>query len=228
MKDMRLGKLQGSLWILSRNLEGWSSDFENRRIDPSSAVFFEGRFSGVKSNEDHVSKACDFSVINSRYSDCLDFVSRMTKKKIARPRFPSWFNEEVELCTHALEVDPILPRELWPLESGSNYLGPEGLSARRRLYRHWGRQLEPAQVSPVWQSTLMNKTVCAPISSGSIQVLRLEVVGQWRVNLGARNSTNQSRLLYYPVAVDLGEINDSSICRSPLPSLDATRPSDRD
>ena len=149
MKDMRLGKLQGSLWITPRSLGGWSSDFENRRIDPSSVVFFEGRFSGVKSNEDHVSKAWDFSVINSRYSDYLDFVSRMTKKRISRPRFPSWFNEEIELWTHALEVDPILPRELWPRESGSNYLGPEALSARRRFYRHWGRHLEPAQVSPV-------------------------------------------------------------------------------
>ena len=88
MKDMRLGKLQGILWITPRSLGGWSSDFENRRIDPSSVVFFEGRFSGVKSNEDHVSKAWDFSVINSRYSDYLDFVSRMTKKKSQGLDFP--------------------------------------------------------------------------------------------------------------------------------------------
>jgi DNA-binding transcriptional regulator PaaX len=52
----------------------------------------------------------------------------------------AWLRRERLAWQHALAIDPLLPRDLWP----TRYCGPEAWRMRQACYRKLSEQLVPA------------------------------------------------------------------------------------
>ncbi len=141
LKHNRLGKLQGSLWITPKNVDGNIDALKAGDADPSAIILFKGSFEGTHSNSDYVDTAWKFKSINERYARYINFLKRFRPESVTIEKLPEWFQKEVKVWREAFETDPFLPRELWSKEVQQNYLGPTALAAREDAYATWREKL---------------------------------------------------------------------------------------
>lgn len=141
LKQKRLGKLQGSLWITPKALSNWTDELANRKINPSAAFVLNGKFEGEGEPADYVATAWNFEQINERYSAHQEFLNQTNPGTLDPKGFPEWFQKETALWRIAFEADPFLPRELWPRNSATNYQGPQALANRKHVYNTWKHRL---------------------------------------------------------------------------------------
>jgi len=141
LKQNRLGKLQGSLWITPKNVDGNVDALKARDADPSAIILFKGNFEGNRSNSDYVNTAWKFEQINARYARYLEFLKSDHPDTLSVETLPKWFQKEVRIWRDAFESDPFLPRELWSKEIQQAYQGPAALSAREGAYAKWQEKL---------------------------------------------------------------------------------------
>ena len=138
LKQRRLGKLQGSLWITPKNLGDWTADLAKRRVDPTAVALFKGQFEGNTSTQSYIDSSWDFKRINERYQRYLNYLESQNAKTMAPKSFSESFHKEVDLWRAAFELDPFLPKELWP----KTYLGPKALDSRKKYYATWKLRFE--------------------------------------------------------------------------------------
>ncbi|MDQ8202379.1 hypothetical protein [Pelagicoccus sp. SDUM812003] len=129
LQRRRFGKVQGSVWIAPRIVAGWDKELAKIDVGPASAIALEGSFLGATKPELLVQRAWKFGEINARYRDYLRFLE--TQRLEAPEQFSEWYQTESQLWKAAFELDPFLPRDLWPQ---SDYLGPQALKARGEAY----------------------------------------------------------------------------------------------
>lgn len=141
LKQKRLGKLQGSLWITPKYLSNWTDELADRKIDPAAAFVLNGKFEGGSEPTDYVATAWDFDQINERYATHQKFLNQTNPETLDSKEFPEWFQKETALWRIAFETDPFLPRELWPTNSAIDYQGPQALANRKHAYNTWKHKL---------------------------------------------------------------------------------------
>ena len=118
--------------------ERWLPNLYRFKIDPSAVVFFEGSPIGGLNNSDIVRRSWNFDEINARYETYLKFLASGEPGVVdatgIEERFAKWFRRESDLWRSVYELDPLLPRSLWPRK----YLGERALSERKQAYGVWG------------------------------------------------------------------------------------------
>jgi len=134
LRQNGFGYLQQSLWIspdpvgeVSRVLEGFRDDVE-------SFILMEATCCTGYTNAAVVNGAWDFAEINKRYDAAIAAVSlsagELGRLKESPDRLGNWLRTERLGWEHALMMDPLLPRELWP----KGYRGEQAWQARRRCF----------------------------------------------------------------------------------------------
>jgi DNA-binding transcriptional regulator PaaX len=105
------------------------------RDDVESFILMEATCCPGYTNPAVVNGAWDFAQINKRYESVLATVSlsarEMDRLKASPERLGRWLSSVRTTWEHALALDPLLPRELWP----KGYLGEEAWKARWRSCR---------------------------------------------------------------------------------------------
>ncbi|OUW15296.1 MAG: hypothetical protein CBD18_09265 [Opitutales bacterium TMED158] len=137
LKQRRFGKLQGSLWITPKRLDDWAGDLDRRKIDPNAVALMNGTFEGKGSPQSYARSSWNFALINERYQAYLDFLEARDPQTVDDGQFSDWFQSEIALWRKAFDLDPFLPRELWP----KPYLGPQAYDARAKAFADWKSRL---------------------------------------------------------------------------------------
>lgn len=76
LRKSRFGHLQGSVYISHRPSDRWLPSLRALKVDPSAAVFFEGRPLGDLDDATVARRSWDFDRINASYAECLRFFAR--------------------------------------------------------------------------------------------------------------------------------------------------------
>jgi len=135
LKQMRFGRLQGSLWISHRFSQSWHKTVSRIDSDPHAVIFLDSTTIGNLDPGEIVAKAWDFERINALYDEYLQFLAVHSP-----PRFSSgklnessqrWFRSEYSIWRKAYSLDPFLANELLP----SNYLGKKAYLARKEIFK---------------------------------------------------------------------------------------------
>ncbi|MDQ8183388.1 PaaX family transcriptional regulator C-terminal domain-containing protein [Pelagicoccus sp. SDUM812005] len=141
LKTNRFGHLQGSLWLSARPYEDWSQQIAAMDIEPSSVIFIEGKPLGLLSDESIVQHSWPWEDLHTRYQRYLNYVAENPPASQAgdpSASLANWFKKESTLWSSAIEIDPLLPRELHP----KNYLGPSGWETRQQAFQAWRELLQ--------------------------------------------------------------------------------------
>lgn len=138
LQKERFGHLQGSLWLSARPYRDWNQEIVSLNIDPRAVIFIEGKPLGNLSNENIVKHAWQFDKINAQYEEYLQFLaSPISAIEENSSAFIDWFRKESHLWRKALDIDPLLPRQLHP----PSYLGQKSWAARKQAFSSWKAHL---------------------------------------------------------------------------------------
>lgn len=121
----RFGYLQDSVWITPDPLDLSGSVFRNLHATAEMAAFMESKVVAASSNADLVSAAWNFRELEKAYARHGKFLENATSMDSPNDVWPI-LAEERRLWQAAMEVDPLLPRVLWP----KGYPGASALATR--------------------------------------------------------------------------------------------------
>jgi phenylacetic acid degradation operon negative regulatory protein len=134
LRQQRFGYLQNSVWVSPDPIDGVADALAGFRDDVESLVLMEARCIGGYSDQAIVTGAWDFREINKRYEAHVraaqlpaTLLARLRESPVA---LRGWFRAERVAWRHALAMDPLLPRSLWP----AGYRGEHAWQARRRAH----------------------------------------------------------------------------------------------
>lgn len=135
------GYLQHSVWISPHPLESETDALKGAAVDVGSLILLEARPAAGESDDEIVHGAWDFVEINKRYTSALKVLQARPIDPLDGPaaaqRLKDWAGRERAAWLHAVSIDPLLPRSLWP----RGYLGERVLKQRLKEFRQAGRQL---------------------------------------------------------------------------------------
>ena len=128
LRDLRMGCLQGSVWVSPNDIRGEYDDLEKAAGVGGYAFLFESRTVLGQSSIDVVQQAWDFDSI----SQLQGFYCRVLKKNLKRldehgagkAEVLELARKELEAYLSVMNCDPLLPRDLWP----SDYMGEEAFN----------------------------------------------------------------------------------------------------
>jgi phenylacetic acid degradation operon negative regulatory protein len=134
LRDNGFGYLQQSLWVHPHPVKELLEALEDFRDDVETFILMEARCCVGYSDEAIVEGAWDFEEINRRYEGYQSTVrldATVVRQLVDSPnKFAGWLRSERIAWRHALAVDPLLPRSLWP----KNYRGEAAWESRRRSF----------------------------------------------------------------------------------------------
>lgn len=140
LRRMRLGCLQGSVWIAPRDIRAEFDDLTRGAALGGYAFLFEARTVLGLPTEAIVTESWDFDRLQRAQQWYLQHIGAATEG-LAQPVEPSelraWLNEELEAYLAVMHLDPLLPRTLWP----DGYAGPAVVAAHRAFVKAAGRLL---------------------------------------------------------------------------------------
>jgi DNA-binding transcriptional regulator PaaX len=133
------GYLQNSVWIRPDPVNELAGALAEWRDDVESFVLMEAACCPGYSDAALVAGAWDFDEINRRLRAYIQ-TATLTAQDLSRLRerpsaLPGWMTQERLAWRHAMELDPLLPRALWP----PGYEGGRAWNAKLK----WSRQLLP-------------------------------------------------------------------------------------
>jgi phenylacetic acid degradation operon negative regulatory protein len=135
LRQKGFGYLQQSVWVCPDPVDELSEALRDFRDDVESLIVMEARCGAGYSNDAIVRGAWDFEEINRRQESYLSTatLSSAEKKRLAASPadLGAWLRSERIAWQHALSLDPLLPRLLWP----KRYRGETAWQARVQLYR---------------------------------------------------------------------------------------------
>jgi phenylacetic acid degradation operon negative regulatory protein len=125
------GYLQNSVWISPHPLDLERSVLGGGKIRAESLVLLECRPAGGESDRDLVLAAWDFREITKRYRNLEEVLGesprRPVKTESDAEELRDWWRREREAWLHAVSIDPLLPRSLWP----ADYIGEKVWKLRK-------------------------------------------------------------------------------------------------
>jgi phenylacetic acid degradation operon negative regulatory protein len=135
LRQNGFGYLQQSVWICPDPVAEISAALDDFRDDVESLIVMEARCCRGYKNEAVVCGAWDFEEINRRHEGYLATatLSASERKRLATSpaELGAWLRRERIAWQHAMAIDPLLPRVLWP----KSYRGEAAWQARIRLCR---------------------------------------------------------------------------------------------
>ncbi|EDY85269.1 PaaX-like protein C-terminal domain [Verrucomicrobiia bacterium DG1235] len=137
LTSLRFGKLQGSVWVSHRKLSEIENSLEEIELDPESVVCIEGSFWNAPNQDHYVEKAWQLDRMQALYAEYLRFVERETGTETSLLDYQKWRTCEKQLWSAAVELDPLLPRELWPQKSRGPNLALDAESKRQQALENW-------------------------------------------------------------------------------------------
>jgi len=141
LRENGFGYLQQSVWISPDPLDEISDALDDFRDDVESLIVMEARCCRGYTNEAVVCGAWDFEEINRRHEGYLAtaMLSAAERKRLATSpaELGAWLRSERIAWRHAMAIDPLLPRALWP----KSYRGEAAWQARAHLYRELAAKL---------------------------------------------------------------------------------------
>jgi phenylacetic acid degradation operon negative regulatory protein len=136
------GYLQDSVWVLPDPVAEVTEALREFRDDVESFLVMEATCAPGYANAAIVNGAWEFEEINRRHQGSLaaaTLTARQTADLVAAPaRLAGWLRQDRLAWQHALAVDPLLPRVLWP----KGYLGEDAWNARRHAHRQLATALQ--------------------------------------------------------------------------------------
>jgi len=130
LRENGFGYLQQSVWIHPDPVQELVETMNEFRDDVESFILMEATCCAGYSNQAVVNGAWDFAEINKRYAT---YIAQATISTAEARRLASsagtlglWLRRERMDWWHALSVDPLLPRQLWP----KGYRGEEAWKVR--------------------------------------------------------------------------------------------------
>lgn len=137
LKSAHFGGLQKSVWVCPDPMDAVCESLKKLAAVSGVMLFFEGSACGGESDKDLVSQAWNFEQIDRAME-----AHQLHLKEIPqsgehgwRERLLAWATEEKQLWSRILQVDPLLPRELWP----DHYQGEKAWKNRLTALRKAGR-----------------------------------------------------------------------------------------
>jgi len=136
------GCLQRSVWITPDPVTQEVTIAKDKKGDPGSLVFMEGRPFGDEIDANLVDAAWDFERINAAYAKCVtilkEFPTTSLKERKGATTLQQWAREEREGWLGAMKIDPLLPRQLLP----PGYLGQSTWDLRAQILGQAGRKIK--------------------------------------------------------------------------------------
>ena len=142
LKTNHFGRLQGSVWIGPDPIESIGLVLDDKVIDPSMVLVFEGGLAGGEKPREISALAWDFGSINQAYRDYTDLASRVLRqvqrKAPSGSRLRRILNEDRQRWWDAVRLDPLLPSSLHP----KGYEGVGAWGVRCKLLKKLGSSIE--------------------------------------------------------------------------------------
>ncbi len=132
LRGHRFGYLQYSVWISPNAVEALVRTLEWFQENPEQFALLEARKITGVSDAALVQGAWDFAEINSRYERYLKEMRnwhQLTANAKTAAVLASVLREERTAYAHALMMDPLLPRSIWP----PSYRGPQAEQQHRQF-----------------------------------------------------------------------------------------------
>lgn len=143
------GYLQHSVWISPHPLEPEIDALKGAAIDVESLILLEARPAAGESDNEIVQGAWEFTEIDKRYAAALKVLQSRPREPLDGPapaqRLKDWSRRERAAWLHAVSIDPLLPRPLWP----RSYRGEIVWKQRLKEFRETSRQLAGFRVDDV-------------------------------------------------------------------------------
>ncbi len=127
LRAHHFGYLQGSVWVSPDPTGKLREILGTGPAHPESSLLIEGRPAAGESDEEIVSGAWDFALVNRRYQQYLEFLRQPPP---TGPRLMAWSQRENRLWLTACRTDPLLPQQLLP----PGYLGKEAFTQRAAAF----------------------------------------------------------------------------------------------
>ncbi len=132
LRAQRFGCLQRSVWVTPDPVPEVMAALRGFRENAAAFTVMEASPTRGVSNAAIVNGAWDFDEINERYETYKEVV-RLSPGQLAEmmdspSQMQLWFRQERSYWQSALEIDPLLPRSLWP----RGYRGPSVWKLRQR------------------------------------------------------------------------------------------------
>jgi len=142
LRDNGFGYLQQSVWIHPDPVAKVTEALRGFRDDVESLIIMEAICCADYSNEAVVNGAWDFTELNNRYTAHLATVSLSSRAKERLAASPEslggWLRRERLAWRHALDMDPLLPRELWP----KGYAGERAWQTRLQAFQSLAQRFQ--------------------------------------------------------------------------------------
>ncbi len=141
LRSRGFGCLQLSVWVSPHPLEAESITLKGAAVDAGSLILLDARPGAGESDAEIVRAAWDFTEINKRYAAVIGLLDGQPREAVRSAadarRLHDWARRERAAWLRAVEVDPLLPRILWP----SGYLGGRAWQRRKKAFREAGQML---------------------------------------------------------------------------------------
>jgi phenylacetic acid degradation operon negative regulatory protein len=137
LRQNHFGYLQQSVWIHPDPLSKITSALEGFHKDVETAIVMEAQAAAGYANESIVLGAWEFDEINSRYGHYLTHfqlsASAIRKLVQSAEDLGSWLRREKIAWRHAMALDPLLPRPLWPRHYQGQHAWTQRCDVHQRL-----------------------------------------------------------------------------------------------
>lgn len=127
LRQHHFGCLQGSVWTSPDTAVELRTVMDRTKVEAEAFLVMEGRPAAGESDREIVEAAWDFPSIDRRYKQYLSFLK---KPPPLDGRLPEWARRENAAWRAAMQLDPLLPRELLP----NGYSGMEALRRRKEVF----------------------------------------------------------------------------------------------
>jgi phenylacetic acid degradation operon negative regulatory protein len=136
LKSAQFGGLQKSVWVSPDPVDAIGESLKKTAASAGVIFFFEGTGCLGEGDANIVRQAWNFERINGAIEAHRLHIRQIPDSGEAgwRERLLEWATVEKNLWSRVLEVDPLLPRELWP----ENYLGEKAWKNRLAVLRKAG------------------------------------------------------------------------------------------
>ncbi len=130
LKKLKFGKIQGSVWITHRAMSEVEASFDKLEIPPEQIACMSGEFWTRAKSRSYIEQAWPLPEIQNRYRAYLDFLNNSPPQQQSQADLKLWKTRERALWSAATQIDPMLPRELWPTDRHGTYLALEATKQR--------------------------------------------------------------------------------------------------
>lgn len=136
LRAAKFGCLQGSVWLTPDPVENLVGKWMKKGGEQSrTLLFFTGHPCDGARDADMVKSAWNFTAIAKAYEEYRVHLKELPRSgEGLREQLLSWGNRERELWNRCMQMDPLLPRPLWP----RGYPGETAWTERLRILKSAG------------------------------------------------------------------------------------------